>query len=187
MFKTLDDLIADRHGLAGKPVLVREDLNVPIHEGRVSDDTRLRAAMPTLAELADHGAKVLVLAHFGRPKGKVDPAFTLRPIAHALSEVMGRPVGFLESPDRHAIDVLDPGSITVLENSAVQLQRHGARRRRTLRTWTRGCTLAQQYRCDFACSRSARVSYKSTTSSRRRNASTSSTSPPATCSLPESQ
>ncbi|WP_066270745.1 phosphoglycerate kinase [Blastomonas sp. CCH8-A3] len=117
MFKTLDDLIADRHGLAGKPVLVREDLNVPIHEGRVSDDTRLRAAMPTLAELADHGAKVLVLAHFGRPKGKVDPAFTLRPIAHALSEVMGRPVGFLESPDRHAIDVLDPGSITVLENS----------------------------------------------------------------------
>ena len=117
MFKTLDDLIADRHGLAGKPVLVREDLNVPIHEGRVSDDTRLRAAMPTLAELADHGAKVLVLAHFGRPKGKVDPEFTLRPIAHALSEVMGRPVGFLESPDRHAIDVLDPGSITVLENS----------------------------------------------------------------------
>ena len=117
MFKTLDDLIADRHGLAGKPVLVREDLNVPIHEGRVSDDTRLRAAMPTLAELADHSAKVLVLAHFGRPKGKVDPEFTLRPIAHALSEVMGRPVGFLESPDRHAIDVLDPGSITVLENS----------------------------------------------------------------------
>ncbi len=117
MFKTLDDLIADRHGLAGKPVLVREDLNVPIHEGRVSDDTRLRAAMPTLAELADHGAKVLVLAHFGRPKGKVDPEFTLRPIAHALSDVMGRPVGFLESPDRHAIDVLDPGSITVLENS----------------------------------------------------------------------
>lgn len=117
MFKTIDDLIADRHGLAGKPVLVREDLNVPMHEGRVSDDTRLRAAMPTLAELADHGAKVLVLAHFGRPKGQPDPQLSLRPIADALAGVMGRPIGFLESPDRHAIDSLDAGSITVLENS----------------------------------------------------------------------
>lgn len=117
MFKTIDDLIADRHGIAGKPVLVREDLNVPMHDGRVSDDSRLRAAMPTLAELADHGAKVLVLAHFGRPEGHPDPELTLRPIATALADVMGRHVGFLGSPDRHAIDILEPGSITVLENS----------------------------------------------------------------------
>jgi len=117
MFKTLDDLAADRHGLAGKPVLVREDLNVPMQEGRVSDDTRLRAAMPTLAELADRGAKVLVLAHFGRPKGRPDPDCSLRPVAAALAEVMGRHVGFLGSPDRHAVDALDNGSITVLENS----------------------------------------------------------------------
>ncbi|WP_373489552.1 phosphoglycerate kinase [Blastomonas sp.] len=117
MFKTIDDLLADPHGIAGKPVLVREDLNVPMHDGVVSDDTRLLAAMPTLAELADHGAKVLVLAHFGRPDGKVDPALSLQPMAGALASVMGRHVGFLGAPDRHAVDILEPGSITVLENT----------------------------------------------------------------------
>ncbi|MEL0211379.1 MAG: phosphoglycerate kinase, partial [Novosphingobium sp.] len=65
-FKTLDD-IGD---LAGKTVLVREDLNVPMQDGAVSDDTRLRATVATLNELSDKGAKVLVLAHFGRPKGQ---------------------------------------------------------------------------------------------------------------------
>lgn len=65
-FKTLDDM----GDISGKTVLVREDLNVPMQDGSVSDDTRLRAAMPTILELADRGAKVLILAHFGRPKGR---------------------------------------------------------------------------------------------------------------------
>ena len=76
-FKTLDDL----GNLRGKTVLVREDLNVPMADGQVSDDTRLRAAMPTLLELADRGAKVLVLAHFGRPKGVPDPTNSPRHFA----------------------------------------------------------------------------------------------------------
>ena len=68
-FKTLDDM----GDIAGKRVLVREDLNVPMQDGAVTDDTRLRAAMPTVLELADRGAKVLILAHFGRPKGPEEP------------------------------------------------------------------------------------------------------------------
>lgn len=112
-FNTLDDM----PDITGKPVLVREDMNVPMQGGAVSDDTRLRAAIPTLTALADAHAKVLVLAHFGRPKGKSDLQFSLRPIADALGEVLGRHVGFLASADRHAIDALANGSITVLENS----------------------------------------------------------------------
>ena len=90
-FKTLDDL----GDVRGKAVLVREDLNVPMAEGRVTDDTRLRAAMPTLLELADRGAKVLVLAHFGRPKGAPDEKYSLRQVVPALSAVLGRSVGFV--------------------------------------------------------------------------------------------
>ncbi len=113
-FRTLDDM----HDIAGKPVLVREDLNVPVNaDGSVGDDTRLRATMATLTELADAHAKVLVLAHFGRPKGHASDALSLRPVAEALGEVLGRHVGFLASPERHAIDALANGSITVLENS----------------------------------------------------------------------
>ena len=109
-FKTLDDL----GNLRGKTVLVREDLNVPMADGQVSDDTRLRAAMPTLLELADRGAKVLVLAHFGRPKGVPDPTNSLRQVVPALAGVLGRPVGFVEpgqSPD------LADGGIAVYENT----------------------------------------------------------------------
>ncbi len=112
-FKTLDDM----HDIAGKPVLVREDLNVPMQNGVVSDDTRLRATVATLTELADAHAKVLVLAHFGRPKGHASDELSLRPIADALGDVLGRHVGFLASPERHAVDALANGSITVLENS----------------------------------------------------------------------
>ena len=108
--KTLDDL-GDIHG---KTVLVREDLNVPMADGLVSDDTRLRAAMPTLLELADRGAKVLVLAHFGRPKGAVDAKYSLRQVVSALSEVLGRPVGFVELG--HQPDLVN-GDIAVVENT----------------------------------------------------------------------
>ncbi len=112
-FKTLDDM----GEIAGRPVLVREDLNVPMQNGVVSDDTRLRATVTTLTELADAHAKVLVLAHFGRPNGHSSEELSLRPIAAALGEVLGRHVGFLASPERHAVDALASGSITVLENS----------------------------------------------------------------------
>ena len=112
-FRTLKDMV-DVHG---KAVFVREDLNVPMQDGQVSDNTRLVSAIPTLASLAERGAKVLVLAHFGRPKGEVVPSMSLRPIADALSNVMGRDIGFIARPDEAAIAALVPGSIAVLENS----------------------------------------------------------------------
>ncbi|MEO0033853.1 MAG: phosphoglycerate kinase [Pseudomonadota bacterium] len=116
-FKTLDD-IGD---LRGKAVLVREDLNVPMADGKVTDDTRLRATVATLSELADKGAKVLVLAHFGRPKGERSEANSLAQIVPALSGVLGRPVAFIEdccgADAEAAVAALAPGSIAVLENT----------------------------------------------------------------------
>ena len=109
-FKTLDDL----GDVRGKAVLVREDLNVPMANGHVTDDTRLRAAMPTLLELADRGAKVLILAHFGRPKGRADEKYSLRQVVPALSAVLGRPVGFVPVGEHPA---LDDGGIAVVENT----------------------------------------------------------------------
>lgn len=116
-FRTLDD-IGDIRGLR---VLVREDLNVPIVDGKISDITRLSATAATLSELADRGAKVFVLAHFGRPKGKPDPAMSLRQVVPALAKVLGRDVGFLDgctvdSVGEMAAKAAD-GSITVLENT----------------------------------------------------------------------
>lgn len=115
MFRTLDD-IGD---VAGKRVLVRADLNVPMDGARVSDDSRLRAAMPTIAELADKGAKVVVLSHFGRPKRGPDPSLSLRPVADALAQVLGRPVTFVGDVDSAGpnIDALPEGGIAVVENT----------------------------------------------------------------------
>ena len=117
-FKTLDDLPDD---LAGKRVLVRVDLNVPMQEGAVSDDTRLRAAVPTVAELADRGAIVLLLSHFGRPKGQNRPDMSTALLVRPLSELLGRPVRFIEDcrgPDaERAITTMRPGSIGILENT----------------------------------------------------------------------
>jgi phosphoglycerate kinase len=112
-FRTLDDL----GDVRGKRVLVREDLNVPMQDGRVSDDTRLRASVPTVTELADKGAIVLVLAHFGRPKGP-GPEYSLAGIAPAYAQVLGRPVRFIdwEGADEAAAS-LRPGDIALLENS----------------------------------------------------------------------
>ena len=116
-FKTLDDM----GDIAGKRVLVREDLNVPMANGQVSDDTRLRATVRTLSELADRGAKVFVLAHFGRPKGKENPEMSLRQVVPALSHVLGRDVGFLEGCAGQLMAVEGQkrpnGSVTVLENT----------------------------------------------------------------------
>ena len=92
-FKTLDDM----GDLTGQRVLVREDLNVPMQDGKVSDDTRLRATVQTISELSDRGAKVLVLAHFGRPKGERRDDMSLAPIAPALAAVLGRAVSFIDA------------------------------------------------------------------------------------------
>ncbi len=116
-FKTLDDM----GDLTGKRVLVREDLNVPMANGAVTDATRLEATVATLSELADRGAKVLVLAHFGRPKGQPMAEMSLASIVPALADVLGRPVGFLSDCQGDAISAaiatLPAGSITVLENT----------------------------------------------------------------------
>ena len=112
-FKTLDDM----GDIAGKRVLVREDLNVPMADGKVTDDTRLRAAVPTVTELADRGAIVLVLAHFGRPKVPT-PEFSLAQVTHPFSQVLGRPVRYVDwEGDAEAVASLQPGDIAVLENT----------------------------------------------------------------------
>ena len=116
-FRTLDDM----GDIAGKRVLVREDLNVPMAEGVVTDDTRLRATVRTLSELSDRGAKVLVLAHFGRPKGQPNAEMSLRQVVPALAQVLGREVSFLEDCAGAAIAAmtqdLPNGAICVLENT----------------------------------------------------------------------
>ena len=114
-FRTLDD--AD---LKGRRALVRVDFNVPMHDGQVSDDTRLRAAVPTIEKLRAGGAKVILLAHFDRPKGKVVPAMSLEPIAPALSKVLGAPVAFgsdcVGPAAASAIAAMKAGDVLLLEN-----------------------------------------------------------------------
>jgi len=121
-FKTLDDLPAD---LTGKRVLVRVDLNVPMQDGSVSDNTRLRAAVPTIAELSDKGAIVLLLSHFGRPKGAVRPDMSTALLVKPLTELTGRSVRFVEDCQgeeaARAISIMLPGSIGILENTRFHL------------------------------------------------------------------
>src|SRR4249919_397400 len=117
-FKTLDDLPDD---LTGKKVLIRVDLNVPMQDGAVSDDTRLRAAVPTIAELSDRGAIVLLLSHFGRPKGQSRPDMSTALLVKPLAELTGRSVRFVEDcqgPEAaRAISIMLPGAIGILENT----------------------------------------------------------------------
>ena len=115
-FQTLDDA-----ELQGKRALVRVDFNVPMTDaGEVSDDTRLRAAVPTIEKLRAGGARVILLAHFDRPKGKVVPSMSLRPIAGALATVLGYPVAFAEdsigAKAQAAVSELQPGGVLLLEN-----------------------------------------------------------------------
>ena len=115
-FKTLDD--AD---VTGKRVLTRVDLNVPMKNGMVTDATRIERILPTIRELSEKGAKVILLAHFGRPKGKPDPAQSLEPIAAALSEKLGKPVGFAADCVGPVADgvvsALRDGDVVLLENT----------------------------------------------------------------------
>jgi phosphoglycerate kinase len=114
-YKTLDDM-----NVAGQRVLVRADLNVPMADGRVTDASRLDRLAPTLNELADRGARVVVLSHFGRPGGQRVRDLSLQPVATALADSLGRPVAF--APDcigdaaRSVVDGLADGDIAVLEN-----------------------------------------------------------------------
>jgi phosphoglycerate kinase len=116
--RTLDDLI--REGVAGERVLVRADLNVPTKDGAVGDDTRIRATLPTLRKLLAAGARVVVVSHLGRPKGKPDPKYRLAPVAKRLAELLGKPVAF--APDcvgpqaEAAAAKLGDGEILLLEN-----------------------------------------------------------------------
>lgn len=106
--------------LQGKRALVRVDFNVPMEDGQVTDDTRLRAAVPTIEELRKGGAKVILLAHFDRPKGKVVAAMSLKPIVEPLSKVLGYPVAFAEDcigpKVREAVNAMAPGDVLLLEN-----------------------------------------------------------------------
>src|ERR1700677_5316408 len=89
-FRTLDDV-----DVKGKRVLLRVDLNVPMEQGRVTDATRLERIAPTITEISGKGGKVILLAHFGRPKGR-DPKDSLKPVAAELSRVIGKPVAFAD-------------------------------------------------------------------------------------------
>ena len=105
----------------GKHVLVRVDYNVPVKEGKVGDDTRIRAAMPTLDYLLDHGAALILCSHLGRPKGSPDPQYSLKPVADYLSSLMGKPVQFVDDcigPEAEAAaKALKPGQVLLLENT----------------------------------------------------------------------
>jgi phosphoglycerate kinase len=105
----------------GKRVLVRVDYNVPIKEGKVGDDTRIRAAMPTLEYLLKNGAAVILCSHLGRPKGNPEPKYSLRPVAEHLSGLLGKPVAFAEDcigpVAEKAAKALKPGEVLLLENT----------------------------------------------------------------------
>ncbi len=107
--------------VAGKRVLVRADFNVPLADGRVADDTRIRAALPTINYLLEHGAKVILMSHLGRPKGKVVSELRLDPVADRLAELLGRPVRKLDDcvgPEvASAVAEMRSGDVILLENT----------------------------------------------------------------------
>jgi len=113
--KTIDDF-----AVTGQRVLVRDDLNVPLDGTRVTDDGRIRGALPTLTTLLDRDAKVIICAHLGRPGGKPDPKYSLAPVAARLGELLGRPVELaadITGPSAQAaVSALQPGGVVLLEN-----------------------------------------------------------------------
>lgn len=111
-WKTLDDI-----ALAGKVVLTRVDINVPMEGGRVTDTTRIDKIVPTVKDIQARGGKVVLLAHFGRPKGKPLEEMSLRHVLPALEAALGEAVTFMERPSRAAIDALPAGAVVLAENT----------------------------------------------------------------------
>ncbi|HHY59362.1 MAG TPA: phosphoglycerate kinase [Clostridia bacterium] len=113
--KTLKDI-----DVAGKRVLVRVDFNVPMEDGRITDDTRIRAALPTIKYLQEQQGKVILVSHLGRPKGQVNPKYSLAPVAEALEKLLGRPVVFcpevIGPAVQEEVQKLQPGQVMLLEN-----------------------------------------------------------------------
>jgi phosphoglycerate kinase len=120
VLKTVDALSVDLGGLAGRRVLVRSDLNVPLDGTRITDDGRVRASVPTIADLRQRGAKVVVTAHLGRPKGAPEARYSLEPVAGRLGELLQAPVGFatdtVGESARAAVAGLRDGDVVVVEN-----------------------------------------------------------------------
>ncbi|MDM8521353.1 phosphoglycerate kinase [Anaerolineales bacterium HSG6] len=114
--KTINDITVN-----GQRVLVRVDFNVPMNGGNVTDDRRIRAALPTINHLLDNGASVVLMSHLGRPKGVADPKFSLAPAAQRLSELLDRPVQMLDNcigaEVESAVNEMKPGDVTLLENT----------------------------------------------------------------------
>jgi phosphoglycerate kinase len=115
-FHTLDDL-----NVRGKKVLLRADLNVPVKDGRVTDATRIERLAPTIRELADKGARVIVMSHFGRPENGADPKLSLKPLVEPLAKAVGRSVSFAEdcvgAPAERVVAGLKDGDVALLENT----------------------------------------------------------------------
>ncbi|MDW4496798.1 phosphoglycerate kinase [Sulfitobacter sp. D35] len=111
-WKTLDDMDLD-----GKRVLVRVDINVPVEDGRVTDTTRIDRIVPTIEDILSKGGTPILLAHFGRPKGKVVPEMSLRVTLPALENALGHKMTFVERPDPAALKDLDHGSVVLIENT----------------------------------------------------------------------
>ncbi len=117
MKKTVRDI-----DVKGKKVIERCDFNVPMADGRITDDTRITASLPTIKYLLDHGAAVILMSHMGRPKGKADMQYTLKPVAERLSQLLEKDVVFISSPEvvdekvKDAAAALKPGQVMLLEN-----------------------------------------------------------------------
>ncbi|SOC54522.1 phosphoglycerate kinase [Ornithinimicrobium cerasi] len=118
--RTIEQLTEELGGLAGRTVLVRSDLNVPLDGSTITDDGRVRASVPTITQLADAGARVVVTAHLGRPKGAPEARYSLAPVAERLGELLGRPVTFVEETvgekAQAAVRAMSDGDVVVLEN-----------------------------------------------------------------------
>src|SRR5579862_4734023 len=118
---SFDKKTIDAVDVSGKRVLVRVDFNVPQDEnGKITDDRRIKAAIPTIKSLADRGGKVILASHLGRPKGGPDPKYSLKPVAERLSKLVDKPVPL--APDcvgsqvKSMVDAMKPGDILLLEN-----------------------------------------------------------------------